>query len=425
MIKLKRFSDVKSFSDWDQIRDLVKGQYPKMKFEKVRGSETDKSYKVRITGNNGKIREVEIPINNRKSALENFVEVSKLKVDNTARPELSDEKKSHYGDLKNKKGKYTDEQLKLIKLSESSDMDDRESAAGNPSTPADALKKLSEDYSWLVRCSVAGNPNTPPEVLEKLSVDEFTAVRKYVAGNPNTSVKVLKKLADSEDTAVLRYLAENPSTPIDILKVLADNDDSDIRYRVAGNPSTPVDILVELSTDDDDSVRIHVAKNPRTPVDVLKKLANDRYWRVRMILAGNHSTPVDTLKKLANDKEREVRDAAAKNPKTPEITPDELSRSKETPYDNPSSNDTPESVLGPAIDKAIKKYKKPINQLFLDSILNELSSDQVDKVKSWSPKRGLRYLNNKVRDDVTSRGLRDDQLNFYEEDEWNSWIRSH
>jgi hypothetical protein len=189
--------ELKSFSDWDQIRNSVKDQYPQLKFEKVRGSDTDKSYKVKITDRAGKGRIIEVKKNPKKSALDNWVESSNMKVDNTARPKLSKEKIDKYKEDKVTKG-YNPEQLKLAKLADDKDWTIREKVAKNPSTPSEVLKKLSLDR-YEIRRKVASNPNTPADVLKKLANDDEAWIRYNVAENPSTPIDVLRKLADSYD----------------------------------------------------------------------------------------------------------------------------------------------------------------------------------------------------------------------------------
>lgn len=361
-IKLKKFS-IKSFSDWDQIRDLVKEQYPRLRFRKVDGSETEDSYKVKVT-DGSKTKVIEIKKNPRKSAIENWVEGSKMKVENTARPELSEDKVEHYKEVSTNKVKHTKEQLELIELSKSDDMFDRSIAARKPSTPVDVLKKLADDHSWLVRASVAENPNTPVDILRKLAKESgFSgeSVRSHLAKNPNTPVDILKKLINNEREDTLKYLAGNPSTPIDILKKLADNDDYTVRREVASNPSTPIEVLKDLSSDHDSGVRTLVNKNPNYKSDSTSKSS-----------------------------------------------------------DNPNL----ESILGPAIDKATEKYGKSINSLYLDNILNEASKDQLSELKKCNPKNAITYLNSHIRKDGTSRGLDDDELNFYKLSEWEDYFDS-
>jgi len=278
-IKLKRFS-TKSFSDWDQIRDLVKEQYPRLRFRKVDGSETEDSYKVMISDGSKK-RIVEIKKNPKKSAIENWVEGSKMKVENTARPKTSDDKISKYKSDKQYREKgYTPEQINLARLAESNDELDRDKVADNDNTPAEILEKLSNDDNRAVRSSVANNPNTPVEVLKKLADDNFWGVRDRVANNPNTPAEVLKELADDDYWGVRFLVANNPNTPVEVLKKLADDNDEEVRYVLADNPNTPVEVLERLA-DDSDEARYRLTNNPNTPVEVLKKLANDHHKLVR------------------------------------------------------------------------------------------------------------------------------------------------
>ena len=72
-------------------------------------------------------------------------------------------------------------------------MDMRATAAGNSSTPAEALAKnssldgkiladLAGHWSWMVRAAVAENPRTPPETLRRLAEDPDQSVQKVARG---------------------------------------------------------------------------------------------------------------------------------------------------------------------------------------------------------------------------------------------------
>lgn len=88
----KSFS-VKTFSDWDQIRDLVNDQLPKgvTRVTKVRGSDNGKSYQVVPNYKGGKKgKPITIPING-KSALENYNKATGSKVENNLRKATKDQ----------------------------------------------------------------------------------------------------------------------------------------------------------------------------------------------------------------------------------------------------------------------------------------------------------------------------------------------
>lgn len=256
----KSFSRIKLFSDWDQIRDLVNDQVPKgvKKVEKVRGSETNKSYRVRAIYRSGQTKETEIPITG-KDALGNYNRATRSKVENTANPYISEETKESF-----KYGKlgYTKEQIELAKRARNDNWEDRQSVAKNPNTPKEVLEKLADDKSEVVRYAVAKNPSTPKEVLEKLTNDDDWNVRDLVARNSSTPKEVLEKLAKDSNVNVRWSVARNASTPKELLEELASDNAKEVRGMVALNHNAPKEVLEKLAEDKSDIVRRSVAENP-------------------------------------------------------------------------------------------------------------------------------------------------------------------
>jgi len=108
--------------------------------------------------------------------------------------------------------------------------------AGNPLTPASALRILIENAAADEEGAVGTNFGAPQEILAELSSDEDVFSRQSVAENPATSGRILRKLATDEA--------------------------GDVRLAVAANYSTPRDVLTDLLNDGDDQVREAASRNP-------------------------------------------------------------------------------------------------------------------------------------------------------------------
>jgi len=231
MIKLFCNSEgqfVRTFSDWDQIRDLVNSQLPSkhiIRMEKLRGSDTGKSYKVvPVYKGDKKGKPIEVPING-KSALENYNKATGSKVENTSKIKASD--KYSPGEVaKRKLDKGTADTKDLERLL--IDPLAKERKPGQPFSPSPRQMKILQDwYDRLER--MAGDSNTPKEILEKLTNIDNHLARAKVARHPNVPKELLEKLANDESANVRWGVAENPNTPKEVLEKLSNDKDWGIR----------------------------------------------------------------------------------------------------------------------------------------------------------------------------------------------------
>jgi hypothetical protein len=198
-----------------------------------------------------------------------------------------------------------------------------------------ALEALAEDTQIQVRQTVAGNPFTPVAALAILAKDNDTAVRERVAKHPSAPVAVLKPLSKDTEYSVRSRVAERPVLPIELLEVLAEDDSSVVRSEVACNLSTPTSLLERLSNDSNSSVRCAVASNPLAPEPLLVFLASDTEWEVQAVVALNPQASADLRDtylqswadrlKRALQRETSIREGRSPSPQIP-ILPDDLVR---------------------------------------------------------------------------------------------------
>lgn len=179
----KTFS-TRVFSDWDQIRNLVNDNLPKgvIRIEKVKGSETDKSYQiVPVYRGNKKGKPVEVPING-KSALDNYNKATGSKIENPLRSEFR--KEGGYENWRSKQVYVPDVSRKpnapkyLLRQEAKRDRFDKEIVAMNPNTPEDVLRKLSNEENDRIKLNLISNSSTPMDVIEKFLKDSSDEVRK-------------------------------------------------------------------------------------------------------------------------------------------------------------------------------------------------------------------------------------------------------
>lgn len=195
-----------------------------------------------------------------------------------------------------------------------------EYAAGNESTPSDALAELLTAYDGRAKLQLQRNRSLPASVLAQLAATSDGELCRFVAGCAAAPAELLRTLADNP---LMRYtVARNEAAPADVLRKLRFDADPDVLLAVASNPSTPPDILRELYVEHPrrradrlhSSWHLHLARNPTTPRDILDSLARSRSWGVRLAAAKNPSASREALGKLLRDGEQQVRRAAAEHP---------------------------------------------------------------------------------------------------------------
>lgn len=397
--KSTKLFSVKIFSDWDQIRDLVKSSHPKINFEKVRGSDDGKSYKVKMTSN-GRDQIIEVPING-KSALDNFIKASGMEVENTSKPKIRPSIIA-----KTKGPKLPKNVLKAVGRSDDPVLAYEEILTGNsypsygelPKDLYDAATKniLSGNVeSSHVIAMWLSNENTKTEDLEscmekyypkyKNAGDQFL---NRVLTNPNVSDKIIKMMvSDPPDVAgipdqLCRYLiSNNDKLPKDILDKCSQN--KELKYTTLGNKSLNKSTALNLFKDADKSSKKVAAASLLSRDDLteeeLKEISRDA-------ISSNMYRPEDLYKVLNLD------------PRGLDLVPrhrfHELVSDDNISYNlrfRMAARMDPTDVMNTKLDPGIKfdiygpKYEK---------VINGLNPKQVDT--DWNLINTIHYLNDQL-----------------------------
>ena len=112
------------------------------------------------------------------------------------------------------------------------------SRAGSVSCPTAVLGLLSRVSDIQIRETVAGNPNSPPEVLRRVTAGSGNSVRWAAARNGSSPPAALVRLAADDDWRVRQAAAGNPNSPHGVLRRLRHGSDPDVRDAAVRNLNT-------------------------------------------------------------------------------------------------------------------------------------------------------------------------------------------
>lgn len=150
-----------------------------------------------------------------------------------------------------------------------------------PHLDPEMLRRFAGDSAWRVRQSAAGNPSTPDDALHTLAVDQDVDVREAVAGRETVPNDILETLS-ADTRATVRVVLARRDLPA-FLPRFADDEEADVRWRVAENPVTNDDLIAKLATDQDQRVRLAVALRAQVPNGARTLLAVDDAQEVRSV----------------------------------------------------------------------------------------------------------------------------------------------
>lgn len=221
-------------------------------------------------------------------------------------------------------------------------------AAGNPSTPVEAVLPLAGAPSVPLRRAVAGRAGLPQDVYARLARDPDPGVLAAVASNPALGERLVRLLATDPRPEVRRAVADHPRLPLDVLARLtagtragpeplprlaaataqdlaeaAASPQAHVRVRVAQRRDLPPEVRDALAADRDASVVAAVAPHPGLS-EALLRAAVARYGvQVHGGVAANPDAPGALLEELARH-EPPVRAALRKIAVHPNATPGAL-----------------------------------------------------------------------------------------------------
>ena len=145
-----------------------------------------------------------------------------------------------------------------------SDDDPLMSHLGLDADPEELRELAKDEEEWRTHYTVAGNPLTPASALRVLVENAAADEEEAVGTNFGAPQEILAELSSDEDDFSRQSVAENPATSGRILRKLATDEAGDVRLAVAANYSTPQDVLTDLLHDGDDQVRETARRNPFT-----------------------------------------------------------------------------------------------------------------------------------------------------------------
>ncbi|GGS98615.1 hypothetical protein GCM10010156_65920 [Planobispora rosea] len=219
----------------------------------------------------------------------------------------------------------------------------RRAVAGNPATPAAAIRALTREAddvtveratchpalqvadleflsltgSGFVRAGVLRHPRVPQHLVDRATGDADPYARAVAAGHLRVREEALARLAVDDDAMVRAAAAGHPRLPVLAFPVLAADMDRWVRIALAANPHLPEAQLVLLAADAQVEVRAAAAAGPALTPDVAALLADD-VEQVQRALAASLFCPVGVLRHLARPRCRTaVRQAVADHPACP------------------------------------------------------------------------------------------------------------
>ncbi|MEU3606779.1 hypothetical protein AB0E83_15225 [Streptomyces sp. NPDC035033] len=222
----------------------------------------------------------------------------------------------------------------------------RETALGNPATPAEAAARFADDPSPALRYALAARPDLPARARARLAADPVPGIRATLAGNPALDEPLLRTMAADPDPAVRRALAHHPRVPLDVLTALvrttkpgnvllpriaaaspaetgalAASPDPAVRALVAHRRDLPREMRDRLAADPDAKVAAAVAPHPGLTEACLRALVARHGVRVLAGVAANPDAPPALLEDLVRHvptARKAVREVARHPAATPE-----------------------------------------------------------------------------------------------------------
>jgi hypothetical protein len=152
-----------------------------------------------------------------------------------------------------------------------------------------------------VHTRAAGNPSTPPQAVAPFTTEPDPTLALALAGRPDLPDEVYDRLVAMRDQEITVRVATNWAVPADLLRRLYDDDAGRWRQAVLANPRAPLDLLVRHS---------HAGGRPSTDyhpdLETLRALATDADPRVRLVAAASRRIPPDVRAALIDDPDIDV-----------------------------------------------------------------------------------------------------------------------
>lgn len=163
------------------------------------------------------------------------------------------------------------------------------------------------------RVRAAGNPSTPVEAVLALADASSVPLRRAVAGRADLPQDAYARLARDPDPDVLADVASNPAVGEPLVRALAADPRPEVRHAVAGHPRLPLDVLARLTA----GTRAGPEPLPRiaaATAEELAELASSPHAHVRVRVAQRRDLPPEARDALAADRDASVVAAVAPHP---------------------------------------------------------------------------------------------------------------
>lgn len=203
--------------------------------------------------------------------------------------------------------------------------DTRQSALGNPATPAGAAALFADHPSLLLRQELAARPDLPPQVYARLAEDPVPWVRARLADNPAIDEALIRTLAGDRGHDVQRRLAHHPHLPLDVLPHLAGATrlGSPLLPRIAA--ASPAEVEA-LAISHDPTLRMLLALRRDLPARIRDTLAGDLDAKVLKAVAPHPGLSETQLRTMVERHGARVVTAVAANPDATPALLEDLAR---------------------------------------------------------------------------------------------------
>ena len=154
------------------------------------------------------------------------------------------------------------------------------------------LERLSKSTIIEERLTAAAHPDTPRKTLEILAGDVELPIRIAVKYRDDDFDDLIEVIESQYETA-----SDWETLALELIE-LAGSKWSWVRQAVARNFNAPSEVLRELAGDGEEKVQLAIARNFATPGEVLELLVNHSWGEVTKSIAKHSNDSVDALVKL-------------------------------------------------------------------------------------------------------------------------------